>query len=324
MTAMAEIPSILALVGPTAVGKTGLSIELARLLNAEIVSCDSMQVYRRLPILSQAPTQAERAAVPHHLIDCVDPTENFSAGQYRDLAGEAINEILGRGKRALVVGGTGLYLRALSQGMCEAPPADPDVRRRLWNECETLGPEPLYERLNSIDRVAAAKIHPRDAKRIIRAIEVFVISGRSLSSWWQTEGSDKPMAIPVIGLNRERGELVKRIAVRQLDMLFEQNVVGEAREVLKLPLSQTAGQVHGLADIAAYLERRVTLQAMIEAWRTRVRQYAKRQLTWFRHVPGIRWLNIEKDMPDTEAAKKVLDLAIQTQPALNDTSRVAG
>ncbi len=308
------IPRILAIVGPTAVGKTAVSLEVARRLDAEIISCDSMQVYRHMPVLSQAPALEQRAQVPHHLIDCVEPTENFSAGQYRTLARTAIQDVLNRGKRALIVGGTGLYLKALSAGMCEAPPCDHEVRKRLWLECESRGAAVLYERLLGIDRAAAAKIHPNDAKRIIRAIEVFVVSGRSLSNWWtDSQESTQPLPIAVIGLARERQELCARIAERQLDMIFEQDVIAEARAVLSLSLSLTARQVHGLPDIEQHLQRKISLKEMIAVWQARVRQYAKRQMTWFRHIEGIRWVHSAAEETSETTAARALELAEKMQ-----------
>ena len=316
-----RVPDISALVGPTAVGKTDVSIEVARALDAEIVSCDSMQVYRHMPILSQAPTVAQREAVAHHLIACVEPSEDFSAGQYRTRAQAAIGDIRSRGKRVLIVGGTGLYLKALDEGMCAAPPADDEVRRKLWRECESLGTETLYDRLAKIDTVAAAKIHPNDAKRVIRAMEVFLISGRTLSSWWQ-EGKrqTKPLSIPVTGLTRERDELHARIAKRQMSMIHEDAVIDEARRMLQLPLSSTAKLVHGFTDIARYLKGELTLEEMTQTWQTRVRQYAKRQMTWFRWVPAIRWVALTPMETAEQSASRVIE-QLESLPA-SPTQRI--
>jgi tRNA dimethylallyltransferase len=305
---MQTLPPVVALIGPTAVGKTAVSIEVAQRLDAEIVSCDSMQVYRGMPVLSQAPSQEQLAQARHHLVACANPTENFSAGKYRALAREAIQDILSRGKTALIVGGTGLYLKALSAGMCEAPPANHDVRKRLLSECQELGSGVLYARLSSIDERAAAKIHPNDAKRIIRAIEVFVVSGRSISDWWgDASAAAQPLNMPVIGLARERQDLCERIAHRQLEMIYEQDVVGEARQLLQTPLSLTARAIHGLPDIQRYLERQITLKQLIETWKTRVRQYSKRQMTWFRHMEDVRWVQVPADEPAGTTAASVLE-----------------
>jgi tRNA dimethylallyltransferase len=168
---------IIALIGPTAVGKTDVSIELAKRLDAEIVGCDAMQVYRRMPILTQQSGLEQREAVPHHLIDCVEPSEAFSVGRYRRLALEAIAQIHARGKAVLLVGGTGLYLKALTDGLCEAPPADVRVRERLWEAIRQEGSEAFHQRLQRVDPTAAAKVHSHDARRIVRALEVYELTG---------------------------------------------------------------------------------------------------------------------------------------------------
>ena len=195
---------IIALVGPTAVGKSAIAVELAQALGAEIVSCDSMQVYREMRVLSQAPTHAQRSQVQHHLIDCIEPTQSFSVGEYRKTAGPIINQILERGKRVLIVGGTGLYLKALTEGLCDAPPADVRVREQLWSECHGIGSARLYDRLSGIDSVAASRIHPNDARRIIRALEVYALTGRPISSWWRAASAELLSGqVTVIGINRD-------------------------------------------------------------------------------------------------------------------------
>ena len=297
---------VVALVGPTAVGKSSVAVELAQLLGAEIVSCDSMQVYRRMRVLSQAPTHAQRAQVPHHAIECVEPTEPFSVGAYCRLAAPAIERLLACGKRVLIVGGTGLYVKALAEGLCEAPPADAGVRERLWNECRGLGSPTLHHRLQRVDAAAASRIHPHDVRRVIRALEVYAVTGRPLSSWWQeTSRVLRCRPITVIGLTRERAALYQRINTRLLHMIYEEAVINEVRSVLPLPLSQTARQVHGLADIERYLEGQLTLKELVAVWQQRVRNYARRQLTWFRQTPGIRWVSISDEERPWETAGRI-------------------
>ena len=304
------MPRIIAIVGPTAVGKTVVSIEAAKMLGAEIVSCDSMQVYRYMPLLSQAPTAEEQEAVAHHMIDCIKPSVSFSAGFYHKLALPIIERILRQGKPVVITGGTGLYLKALMQGICDAPPEDPLVRSRLWRECEEIGANGLHDRLRSVDAQAAAKIHPNDAKRIIRALEVHTASGRPLSDWWRGT-QQQPLAedLVVVGLNRPRDLLYERINNRLLHMLYEQGVVNEVRELLRMPLSPTARQVHGLPDIENYLTGHATLKEMIPVWQQRVRNYAKRQLTWFRKTPEIRWLDIASGESAADTANRILENA---------------
>lgn len=282
---------LVALIGPTAVGKTEVSIELARRLDAEIVGCDSMQAYRRMPILTQQPTAEQRAVVPHHLIGCVELTCAFSVGQYRRKALEAIEGIQRRGKSALIVGGTGLYLKALADGLCDAPPANASVRARLWEAIQQEGSEAAHRRLQHIDPQAASTFHPRDARRIVRALEVYELSGKPLSSFWHQTNGDE-LSIMLIGLTRNRAELYERINRRVERMIHDERVLEEAKQVLALPLSHTARQVHGLAFLEAYLKGKRTLGDAIRVWQQQVRHYARRQLTWFRAEPLIQWINV--------------------------------
>jgi len=300
---------VIALVGPTAVGKSAIAVEVASALGAEIVSCDSMQDYRQMSVLTQAPTHAQRAQVQHHLIDCVEPTQSFSVGEYRKTAAPIINQILERGKRVLIVGGTGLYLKALTEGLCDAPPADVRVREHLWSECQGLGSPTLYNRLQGVDAVAAARIHPNDARRIIRALEVYALTGRPISSWWRQASAELLQGqVVVLGLNRERDELYQQINHRLLHMVYEQGVINEVRHLLQLPLSRTVRQVHGLADIEQYLKGKVSLKETVAMWQQRVRNYARRQLIWFRQTPNIHWLDLSADEHPWETAGRVLEL----------------
>lgn len=300
---------VIAIVGPTAVGKSSVVVELAEALGAEIVSCDSMQVYRHLPILTQAPTYAQRSRVQHHLIDCTEPTDAFSVGEYRRMAVPIINRILEHGKRVLIVGGTGLYLKALTEGLCDAPPADMHIRERLWSEYQGIGRDTLYRRLRGVDSVAAGRIHPNDARRIIRALEVFAVTGRPISSWWRTASAELVSGhVTVIGLNRDRDELYAKINDRLLQMVYEQGVINEVREILRLPLSRTARKIHGLEDIERYLTGELSLKEMIGVWQQRVRNYARRQLTWFRQTPNIHWTAIAADEHPWETAGRLHDL----------------
>lgn len=288
------MPHIIALVGPTAVGKTDISIELAKRLNAEIVGCDSMQVYRRMPILTQQPTPEQQAAVRHHLIDCIEPTEPFSVGQYRQQALAAIDGIQRRGKTALLVGGTGLYLKALTDGLCDAPPSDARIREALWEAIRQQGSLTLHDRLQQLDPTVATKIHPNDAVRLVRALEVYELTGKPLSSFW-ANATRQPLEIPLIGLTRERSELYDRINRRVERMIHDEGLLEEARQVLALPLSRTARQVHGLRYLAAYLNGEADLAQTIAQWQQQVRHYARRQLIWFRAEPRVHWITLTPD-----------------------------
>lgn len=296
---------IIALVGPTAVGKTEVSIELAQRLDAQIVGCDSMQVYRRMPILTQQPTPAQRTAVSHHLIDCIEPSRPFSVGQYRRMALEAIEQIQRRGKSVLIVGGTGLYLKALTDGLCNVPPADPQLRTSLWMTARERGSPALHERLRVVDPEAAAKIHPHDAKRLVRALEVYEQTGEPLSGFWhRTNGHQLEM--PLLGLTRDRAELYERINRRVERMIGEEGVLDEVKQLLALPLSDTAGQVHGLRFLEAYLKGKQTVDDTIRLWQQQVRHYCRRQLIWFRAEPRIQWIQVGSEEPTESIVDRIL------------------
>jgi tRNA dimethylallyltransferase len=303
------IPRIIALVGPTAVGKSAVAVDVAEAIGAEIVSCDALQVYRRMQVLTQAPTAAQRVRVAHHLIECIEPTESFNVGCYQRLAAAAIAEILARGRRVLLVGGTGLYLKALLEGLCEAPAADPLVRAQLWRDCRAAGSDGLYERLRAVDAAAAARIHQRDARRIVRALEVYTLTGRPLSVWWRTTRPAVELeAVPVIGLIRERAALYERINQRVRRMVEDDGVLEEARALVSEALSPTARQVHGLTWLARSLTGQVALAEALSAWQQQVRHYAKRQLTWFRRTPGLRWILMPDEEPAETTAQRLVDL----------------
>lgn len=310
---------IIAFVGPTAVGKSAIAVELAQSLGAEIVSCDSMQVYRQMPVLSQAPTRAQRAQVQHHLIDCIEPTHSFSVGEFRKMAVPVIDQILARGKRVLVVGGTGLYVRALTEGLCDAPPADLKVREQLWSECQGVGSATLYDRLRGVDLVAASRIHPNDARRIIRALEVYALTGRPISSWWRQASAELLQGqVTIIGINRDREELYRRIDERVLRMVYEEGVINEVRQLCRLPLSRTARQVHGLLDIELYLSEKASLKDTISTWQQRVRNYAKRQATWFKQTSTIQWIDVSADERSWETNERILDLLRRLRSVQSD------
>ena len=304
---------VIALVGPTAVGKTDLAIELAKRLEAEIVGCDSMQVYRGMAVLTQQPTPAQRQAVRHHLIDCIEPEEIWNVGRYRAMALEAIAQIQGRGRAVVIAGGTGLYLKALTDGLCDAPPADARIREALMRQAETEGAEALYARLHAVDPDAAAKIHPRNARRVVRALEVYELTGQPLSRGWAWgraaathEGAGSPLNMTVVGLMRERDALYARINRRVERMILEDGVLDEVRRLLPRRCSRTAGQVHGLAFLEAHLQGMATLEQIIPLWQQQVRRYAKRQLTWFRAQPQIRWVNVREGEPISDTVSRML------------------
>jgi tRNA dimethylallyltransferase len=300
----APFANALVLTGPTGSGKTRLGIELALRLNAEIVSMDSMAVYRRMDIGTAKPRAREREEVRHHLVDALEPWESASVAWWLRQAAACCLDIERRGKQILFVGGTPLYLKALCFGLFDGPPADTALRQRLQSEAETLGGAELHRRLTSVDPQAAARLHPNDLRRVIRALEVFELTGQPISasqSQWQKADVPPPHSpfltphscshashsSPVLWLDLPRPVLYDRIN-RRVDEMFTAGLVEEVRALRELehPLSSEAGQALGYKEVFAHLEGREDLAETIERVKTRSRNFAKRQITWFRHLPG--------------------------------------
>jgi tRNA dimethylallyltransferase len=301
-------PAPVYLVGPTGVGKSAAALALAdrfaveatERVEIEVVSADSMQVYRGLDILASKPTTDERARVRHHLVDVRDVTETFSAAEFRRLALDAIAAIRGRGRLPLVVGGTGLYVRALADGLFDGPEASGEVRARLVAEAETGGIEALHVRLAEADSAAAARIARHDLRRIVRALEVYETTGRPISAQ-QTEWA-APAACLMLGLRLPRAELYRRIEAR-VEAMFAAGAVEEVRRLLAAGIerSPTATRAIGVAEIAAHLRGECTLDEAKRLVMTHTRRYAKRQLTWFRKDARIRWYEVMPDGSHVEA-----------------------
>lgn len=281
---------ILIICGPTASGKTAVGIELAKRFDGEIVSADSQQVWRGFDIGTAKPTAEERAAVPHHLVDVADPEEHFDAARFVELADAAIADIVARGKRPLVVGGTGMYLRLLVRGVCDAPPQDADYRAELEKEIEEEGLAKLHERLTEVDPALAERIHPNDQARIVRALEIHQLTGEPASALHEAHrfGERRYNALQ-IGLDLERTELYARIDAR-VDRMIEEGLVDEVRGLLeKVDESCQPFQAVGYREVVAHLRGELPLDEMVERIKRNSRRFAKRQLTWFRGDPDIRW-----------------------------------
>ena len=289
----------LILSGPTGSGKSRLGLELAERLGAEIVSMDSMALYRGMDIGTAKPTPEERRRVPHHLIDVLDPWQSASVAWWLGRAAECCRDIEGRGKRALFVGGTPLYLKALLCGLFDGPPADEALRRRLTDEAEQAGREALHARLAQADPVTAARLHPNDVRRIVRALEVWELTGRPMSDWqtqWglaREETSSRaprhaPRATP-LWLDLPRPELYARIDARVRAMIGA-GLVEEVRALRRLPRppGREAAQALGYKEMFEHLDGRASLEDTVTRIQTRSRRFAKRQLTWFRHLPECR------------------------------------
>jgi tRNA dimethylallyltransferase len=285
-----DVPLIL-LAGPTAVGKTELALELAGALQTEIVNADSMQVYRHMEIGTAKPTSEQRAQVPHHLLDVVTPDEPFDAAAYLEQAQPVIEELRRTGRAPLVVGGTGLYLKTLVHGICAAAPGDAAVKRQLLHELEQFGLDHLYRELLRVDPDSAARLHPRDRQRIVRALEVYRISGQPLSAWQAEHGFRHTRYRTLkIFLTRPREELYARINQRVLAMLA-QGFLEEVRLLLDQGYSPELKpmQALGYRQLGQHLQGRLSLDQAIQDIKSATRHYAKRQLTWFRADPEYRW-----------------------------------
>jgi len=282
------------LTGPTASGKTRIALELAERWGAEIVSADSMQVYRRLDIGTAKPTAAERARVPHHGVDLAEPDEPFDAVRFREAAEAAIADIAARGRRVLVVGGTGLYLRVLLYGLASLPPPDPARRRELEEEAERVGSAALHARLTTLDPAAAARIHPADRFRIIRALEV-AATGRRISEIQAAHRFAEPChPHRMVALRVERAELRARI-LRRAEAMLAAGLLDEVRRILAAGFSPDLRPLRAFGyrePVAAVLGRR-PVEGLAEAIARDTARYAKRQLTWLRGERGVEWCEPE-------------------------------
>lgn len=295
------LPFFIVLLGPTAVGKSAVAVELAEAVDAELVALDSMQVYRRLEIGTAKPTLAEQKGIPHHLIDIVDPDTPFTAADYARLARQTLREIHGRGHLPLVVGGSGLYLRALRGEIFPGPREVSTIRARLREEVEKGGPEKLYRRLRGLDPLAASRIHPRDAFRLIRALEIIEVTGERVSDLWNAHRKGLTRAFTLLwGLRRERTELYRRINDR-VDRMVSSGLVEEVRQLLEGGYSPNLQpfRSHNYRHIIAFLLGREGLEEAVKRTKKETRHYAKRQMTWFRREEEITWV----DMTGGESAR---------------------
>lgn len=293
---MSAFERALILTGPTACGKSALALELAESLGAEIVALDSMTVYRGMNVGTAKPTAAERARVPHHLIDVLDPWESLSVAWWLERAAEACQDITARGKRPLFVGGTPFYLKALLHGLFDGPPADAELRRSLEADAERDGKAALHARLAAVDPKTAARLHPNDVRRVVRALEVHTLTGKPISAWQQTwdtpaftdtpRAAHEPLRVPAVVLESPREELYARIN-RRVDVMLAAGWLDEVRRLRESPqpLSREARQALGYRELLAYLEGNgPAWDETVDLIRTHTRQFAKRQLTWFRQL----------------------------------------
>ena len=303
---------IICIAGPTASGKTALAVALARELDGEVVSCDSMQVYKRMDIGTAKPSPEERQGIPHHMIDVAEPWEDYSVSRYCADAAPIVEDIVSRGKTAIIAGGTGLYMDSLIRGNDFAPFPSTGVRERLEREADREGMEALLARLRAVDPEAAARLHLSDRKRIIRAMEVYLETGETITAHNRRTQALPPRFSPVwLGLDFEsRAELYSRID-RRVDVMLEAGLLEEIRALLRsgIPEKCTAMQAIGYKEFTDALDGRCTVEAAADQVRQSSRRYAKRQLTWFRRNERIHWLRRGPEAADAEiltAARRIL------------------
>lgn len=289
---------VIVIVGPTGIGKTRLSIELAKKLDGEIVSADSMQIYKHMNIGTAKPTIEEQQNIPHYMIDTVEIGTNFSVAQYQSMAFSYIEDILKRDKQPIVVGGTGLYINSIIEEIKYGEVEEaPQYRENLENIARTQGSEILYEELKQKDPEAANRIHINDLKRIIRALEVFEITGKTITEQQEnSKNADTKYEYIVIGLRTDRETIYNRINLR-VDKMLEEGLIEEAKEVLKLMGDKnTSHQAIGYKELKKYFEGTETLEEATENIKKESRHYAKRQFTWFNRNDKIIWLDSEEDI----------------------------
>ena len=307
---MSSVPLIV-LVGPTAVGKSSMALAVAERVGGEIIAADSMQVYCGLDIGTAKPSADERRLVPHHLLDLVEPNQSFTAADYARLASAAIADIRARGRLPILVGGTGLYLRALFRGLFSGPWEMTPLRETLYREAERVGNAALHQRLETSDPEAAAAIHPNDLFRVVRALEVAAVSGRPISTLRaEARRNHKPILGPVLqfGLERNRQELYQRIEAR-VEAMMAQGLLHEVQGLLGLGYSPALRPLLaiGYRHMIEHLRGRISLNDATASLKRDTRRYAKRQLTWFRHEDEIEWLPVE----GTALSERVLRLLVE-------------
>ena len=286
--------SLLVLVGPTAVGKTAFSLEIAKQIDVEIISGDSVQVYRGMDIGSAKASPEERAAVPHHMIDCFDPDEPFTVADFKERVTALIRDIQSRGRIPFIVGGTGLYIESVVYDYQFTEAVADEESRKRWNAmADREGTEALHRLLQERDPGSAGRIHPNDRKRLIRALEVFDATGKPMSEQTQKKEKSSPYHLCMIGLTMERSLLYKRIEQR-VDAMLEEGLVKEVEALLakgydrRLPSMQAIGY----KEIAAYLAGEISYEQAVYLLKRNTRHFAKRQLSWFRTMPQINWVDV--------------------------------
>jgi tRNA dimethylallyltransferase len=299
-------PKLVIILGPTAVGKSDIVVGLAAQFDGDIISADSQQVYRYMDIGTAKPMGEQRQRIPHHLIDVVDPDEDFNAAMFRKLAIESASKIAAGGKNIIICGGTGLYIKALIQGLFAGPGRDPQIREAFQSEINENGIGALYQRLEQVDPASARRIHPHDRQRITRALEVYETTGRKISEWQNQHAfSDLAFEVLKLGLIRQRTELYERIE-RRCDSMIQMGLVDEVKGLVQkgYGLALKSMQSVGYRHIGLFLEGRMSLNNGVSLMKRDTRRLAKRQLTWFRADHEIHWFDPERERNNLEEAVK--------------------
>jgi tRNA dimethylallyltransferase len=296
-----EKQKLIVLIGPTAVGKTKLSIELAKKFNGEIISGDSMQIYKGMDIGTAKITREEMEGIRHHLIDVKEPEESFSTAEFQELVRKKIDEISARGKMPMIVGGTGLYIQsAIYDYHFTDAPSDPEFRRTLEEEAEEKGPVSLHEKLDKVDPESASRIHPNNVRRVIRALEIIHCTGKTAGELQADQSPELMYDTALIGLMMERELLYRRINLR-VDLMMEQGLLEEVKYLYNNGLRDCQSiQAIGYKELYDYFDDKVSLDEAIENLKQNSRRYAKRQLTWFRNKMNVEWF----DMSESHDAEK--------------------
>ncbi len=284
---------IICIAGPTASGKTALAVELAKVLDGEVVSCDSMQVYKHMDIGTAKPTKEEMQGIIHHMLDVAEPNEDFSVSRYCEMATPIVDDIVARGKVAIIAGGTGLYMDALIKGNSFAPYPSTGMREKLEAQADEKGMEAMLKLLSSIDPDAAEKLHLKDRKRIIRALEVYYETGETITEHNRKTQEIPPRYTPVwFGLDDEKRQSLYDRIDRRVDIMLQQGLMAEIHRLLAMgiPKNCTAMQAIGYKEFLGYLDGQCTLEDAANLLKQSSRHYAKRQLTWFRRNPNMHWL----------------------------------
>ncbi|MGN0595524.1 MAG: tRNA (adenosine(37)-N6)-dimethylallyltransferase MiaA [Hominimerdicola sp.] len=301
---MGKIP-VIAVVGPTASGKTALAVELAKLYDGEVVSADSMQIYKGLSIATAKPASEEMQGIPHHLIDFLEPNEDFSVADYVKIAGEKIKDIHERGKMPIVCGGTGLYVSSLLENVkFDDTGSDENIRKRLEQQARDFGNHYLWEKLKEVDPETAEKVHENNLSRVIRGLEVFELTGVKLSQHKiNSRLEETPYESTIFGLTAENRQFIYDRINNRVDIMVENGLLEECRQVYENYRLSTAHQAIGYKELIPYFENQASLEDCLDRIKLESRHYAKRQLTWFRRMNGINWIEIDK----YESLKKILE-----------------